>query len=134
VPSGSFSVFWSATTLADAELALGRWADALLHYGLAGRAVAVIGLPLGELIQAETIAVALAELGRLEDAATVHGVCDVARRELSAPMPPFVARARERVEAILDAGLRAQGLERATAMGMRAGLDWAGALARGEIA
>jgi predicted ATPase/class 3 adenylate cyclase len=141
VAADSFLVFFAATTLADVELDAERWADALAHYGMAMGSSARIGIVLGELIQAETVALALGGLGRLEDAATVLGVCDVTRRELSTPLPPFVVESRARLERLLDAPTRERlldaptrerGLERASAMGMRTGLAWTGALARGE--
>src|SRR4051812_38756110 len=88
--------------------------------------------PMGELIQADTIALALARLGRLEDAAVVVAICDVCHAELSWPPRKALAEA-------LSAAREAAGPERvaaarrqAAALGLHGGLDHVRALARGE--
>ncbi len=91
-PDGSWKQFWLATRLADLELVLHRPAEALAHYGVAMAVLAPLRSPLGELIQAATVAVALLRLGRVPEAATAWAVCELGFDELSSPPHGGVVR------------------------------------------
>src|SRR5207248_11526774 len=80
---GTLRDFWPSTILADTMLQLGRPAEAVQFYGRAMWGLLGTEMVTGEVLQAWTVARALADLGRLEDAATVLGVCGVGQRDLA---------------------------------------------------
>lgn len=129
---GSWEQFWLATRLADLELVLHRPADALAHYGLAMANLAPLRSPLGELIQAVTVAAALSELGRVAEAATTWAVCELGFDELSSPPSGSMLEWYEAVRASLSEDDLAAARRRAAQMGMDRGLAWVGQVARGE--
>lgn len=131
-PEGSWKQFWLATRLADLELVLHRPADALAHYGMALAALAPLRSPLGELIQAVTVAVALSELGRVPEAAVTWAVCELGFDELSSPPHGAIQEWYEAVRESLAEDDLAAGRRRAAQMGMERGLAWVGQVARGE--
>jgi hypothetical protein len=131
-PPGSPKQFWVATRLADLELAAHRPGDALAHCGAATVATAGLGMPLGELSQATTIAAALLELGRVPEAATVWAVCELGFDELSWSPHGNLRDWHDAVRASLDDDALAAGREQAAQMGIEGGLAWVGAVARGE--
>jgi hypothetical protein len=133
-PEGSWKQFWVATRLADLELVLHRPADALAHYGIAMAVLAPLRSPMGELIQAVTVAVALWHLDRVPEAATTWAVCEVGFDELSTPPHGALREWHEAVRASLSDADLAAGRERAAQMGMEYGLAWVGRVARGETA
>jgi predicted ATPase/class 3 adenylate cyclase len=130
-PPGSFSEMGSATTLADAALVLGAFADALEGYVhalacLAGRH------PRNMAFQLDGIAMALAGLGRDEDALLAAAVGDLVRREFSTGLAKVTLAQREERLAPVRARRGHAGedaaAERAAALGLRAGVEWAVAL------
>ncbi|MEO6715553.1 MAG: hypothetical protein ABIM89_19300, partial [Mycobacteriales bacterium] len=132
-PAGSWRLFLAATVTADDALVSGRPGDALPLYGVAAQLVARFGSPLGQLMQADTAAVALARLDRLQDAATTLAICELAHAELSWPATGSAADGLAETRQLVGDQRLAAGRERAAALGVRAGLAWVGALARGEI-
>jgi predicted ATPase/class 3 adenylate cyclase len=132
VEPGSWLQFWAATKTADIALEDGRPAEALALYGVAMDVLRPLGTPMSELIQADTTALALARLGRLDDAAIVVAVCDAAHAELSwrpiRSLASALDSAREAVGEERLAAVRRQ----AASLGLRGGLDHVRALARGE--
>jgi hypothetical protein len=131
-PHGSWKQFWLATRLADLELVLHRPVDALAHYGVAMGVLAPLRSPVGELIQATTVAVALVRMGRVLDAATAWAVCELGFDELSSPPHGAMRDWYDAVRASLGDDDLAAGRRRATQMGMERGLAWVGQVARGE--
>ncbi len=131
-PEGSWKQFWLATRLADLELVLHRPAQALAHYGVAMAVLAPLRSPLGELIQAVTVAVALSRLERVREAATAWAVCELGFDELSSPPHGAMREWYDAVRASLDEDDLADGRRRAARMGMEHGLLWVGQVARGE--
>ncbi|MGZ4243356.1 MAG: ATP-binding protein [Solirubrobacteraceae bacterium] len=129
---GSWRAFWIATRVADLELVLHRFESALGHYGAAMAALEPLGSPLGLLIRATTVAVALLHLGQIEQAATTWAVCELGFDELSWQPGGAAQEWFEAVRASLDAEGTAAGRERAAQMGMDRGLAWVGRVARGE--
>jgi class 3 adenylate cyclase len=132
-PEGSWKQFWLATRLADLELVLHRPAEALAHYGVAMEVLAPLRSPLGELIQAVTVAVALLHLGRVPAAAGAWAVCELGFDELSAPPHGGVLDWYDAVRVSLDDDDLAAGRRQAARMGMERGLAWVGQVARGEV-
>ena len=130
-PDGSWKQFWLATRLADLELVLHRPADALAHYGVAMAILAPLRSPMGDLIQAVTVAVALLHLGRVPEAAAAWAVCELGFDELSSPPHGAMLDWYDAVRASLDEDALAAGRGRAARMGMEAGLAWVGQVARG---
>jgi predicted ATPase/class 3 adenylate cyclase len=131
---GSWRHFWAATKLADLALVDGRPGDALALYGIAMKALEPLETPMGELIQADTVAVALARLGRLEDAATTLAICELAHAELSRPATVGLAQMLAETRSALSEEQLAAGRRQAEVLGVRGGMAWVGALARGELA
>jgi predicted ATPase/class 3 adenylate cyclase len=131
-PDGSWKQFWLATRLADLELVLHRPAEALAHYGVALAVLAPLRSPLGELIQAVTVAVALLRLERVPEAAAVWAVCELGFDELSSPPHGAMLEWYEAVRVSLDDEDLAAGRRRAARMGLEQGLAWVGQVARGE--
>ncbi len=129
---GSWKQFWLATRLADLELVLHRPAEALAHYGVAMAVLAPLRSPLGELIQAATVAVALVRLGRVLEAATAWAVCELGFHELSSPPHGALREWYDAVRASLDDDDLATGRRLAAQMGMERGVAWIGRVARGE--
>ena len=135
LPAGSYMHFWAATERADLELDHGHPADALPYYGQALEALSALpGLVLGKVMQVDSIALALARLGRREEAATALAIARLGHHELSTP--PFGGLAAQLDEAhdLLDAAERAAGEARARTLGLRPGLDWAAGVALGALA
>jgi predicted ATPase/class 3 adenylate cyclase len=130
VPPTAYHAALPATALADAELYTGRDEAALRHYGMAIRALASIDNILGIVVQSCTVAIALARLGRTEDAAVVIGVCHVVHRERSSHASPFVVRTLAEAEALIPADVMAAGRARADALGIDAGLAFVAHVAR----
>ncbi|MGH2894949.1 MAG: hypothetical protein ACRDPM_17030, partial [Solirubrobacteraceae bacterium] len=133
-PDGSWKQFWLATRLADLELVLHRPAEALAHYGVAMAVLAPLRSPVGELIQAVTVAVALLRLGRIPEAAAAWAVCELAFDEFSLPAHGAVLEWYDAVRVSLDDGDLAAGRTHAARMGVEQGLAWVGQVARGEVA
>ena len=133
-PEGSWKQFWLATRLADLELVLHRPSEALAHYGVAMAILAPLRSPLGELIQATTVAVALVGMERVPEAATAWAVCELGFGELSSPPHGALRDWYDAVRASLDDGDLAAGRRLAAQMGMERGLAWIGRVARGETA
>jgi hypothetical protein len=131
--NGSWKQFWLATRLADLELVLHRPADAVAHYGVALAVLAPLRSPVGELIQATTIAVGLLHLGRVAEAATVWAVCELGYDELSWPPHGAVGEWYDAVRAGLDDDSLAAARTQAAQMGLERGLVWVGQVARGEV-
>ena len=88
--------------------------------------------PMGDLIQAVTVAVALLHLGRVPEAAAAWAVCELGFDELSSPPHGAMLDWYDAVRASLDDDALAAGRGRAARMGMEAGLAWVGQVARGE--
>jgi predicted ATPase/class 3 adenylate cyclase len=128
----SWQQFWAATKTADIALFDGRPAEALQLYGLAMDVLRQFGAPMGELIQANTIALALAYLDRLDDAALVVAICDVAHAELSWAPRGSLFEAVEEARAAAGRERMTAARRRAAARGLRGGLDFVRALAVGE--
>jgi predicted ATPase len=131
-PDGSWKQFWLATRLADLELVLHRPAAALAHYGVAMAVLAPLRSPVGELIQAVTVAVALLHLGRVPEAAAVWAVCELGFDELSSPPHGGILEWYDAVRVSLDDDALAAARREAASMGMERGLVWVGQVARGE--
>ena len=133
-PAGSWKQFSLATRLADLELVLHRPAEALAHYGVAMAVLAPLRSPMGELIQAATVAVALLRLGRVLEAATAWAVCELGFGELSSPPRGALREWYDAARAGLDDSEVAAGRRLAAQMGMERGLAWVRRVARGETA
>jgi hypothetical protein len=133
-PDGSWKQFWLATRLADLELVLHRPAEALAHYGVAMAVLAPLRSPVGELIQAVTVAVALLQLDRVPEAAAVWSVCELGFDELSSPPHGAMREWYDAVRVSLSDDDLAAGRGRAARMGLEQGLTWIGQVARGEAA
>jgi predicted ATPase/class 3 adenylate cyclase len=131
-PDGSWKQFWLATRVADLELVLHRPAEALAHYGMAMAVLAPLRSPVGELIQATTVAVALLHLKRVPEAAAAWAVCELGFDELSSPLHGGLREWYDAVQASLGDDDLAAGRARAAQMGMERGLVWVGQVARGE--
>jgi tetratricopeptide (TPR) repeat protein len=128
--------FWVATKGADIALNAGRPADALALYAQALQNVQSISSPTGELMLevmvTDTIAPALLQLGRVEEAATTLAICELVHTELSWPPVGLFATSLSEVRDRLDDQQRATAVRHAKALGVRRGLDWVGAVASGE--
>jgi hypothetical protein len=131
-PDGSWKQFWLATRLADLELVLHRPAEALAHYGVAMAVLAPLRSPVGELIQAVTVAVALLHLGRVPEAAAVWAVCELGFDELSSPPHGAMLEWYDAVRVSLADDALGAARGEAARMGMERGLVWVGQVARGE--
>jgi hypothetical protein len=122
-----------ATVLADALLGVGRPAEALPLYG---EVIAMFGEGVasqaGQMVQASTAVLALARLGRLDDAATGLGVCELVHSELAWPSPGLLAGELATARDLLDEEQIAKGQRQARALGVTGGLAWVGKVARGE--
>jgi len=116
------------------EAAIGRGASEADADGMALAVLAPLRSPLGEIIQAVTVAVALSELGRVAEAATTWAVCELGFDELSSPPSGSMLEWYEAVRASLSEDDLAAARRRAAQMGMERGLAWVGQVARGEIA
>lgn len=123
IAEGSWQDFQLSTFRADVALSDGRPADALALYGRAMAALADFDSVNAELIQAVTVARALADLGRTADAALAVGVCDLVHRELSWPPRGELGEELERARAGLDPGALAEGARRAAELGVDGGLQ-----------
>jgi hypothetical protein len=131
--AGEFRQAMTATLLADALLYGGRPAEALPLYGDVMKLLGSgLGSQVGELIQADTAALALAQLGRLDDAATAVAVCDLAHDEMCWPARGTLAKALATAHDLLDEDHQAAGLRHARELGVSGGLAWVAAVARGE--
>jgi tetratricopeptide (TPR) repeat protein len=128
----SWLQFWAATKCADIALFDGRPAEAMPLYGLAMEVLRPFGSPMTELIQAVTIALALARLDRLDDAAMAVAVCDVVHAELSWTPRGALAEALQTARAAAGRERLAAARRRAAALGLYGGLDHVRALALGE--
>ena len=128
-PEGSWKQFWIATRLADLELVLHRPGDALTHYGVAIGILATLDWPVGELIQATTIAVALLHLNRVDEAAAAWAVCELGYDEISWSPHGALRDWYDAVRASLGEDDLAAGRKRAAQMGMERGLAWVGQVA-----
>jgi predicted ATPase/class 3 adenylate cyclase len=128
----SWLQFWAATKSADIALVDNRSAEALELYGVAMEVLRPFGSPLGELLQADTIALALAQLDRLDDAAMVVAICDVCHRELSWTPRGALADAVQTAREAAGPERMAAARRRAAALGMHGGLDRVRAIASGE--
>ena len=128
----SWRQFWAATKTADVALVDDRPAEALELYGLAMEVLRPYESPMGELIQADTIALALVQLGRLDDAALVVAICDAGHGELCwqprGALGEALSTAREAVGPERIAAARGH----VAALGLHGGLDRVRALAQGE--
>jgi hypothetical protein len=131
-PPGSWEELRIATRVADLELVLHRFESALAHYGAAMGALEPLRSPLGGLTRATTIAVALLQLGRAEEAATTWAVCELGFSELSWQPSGAPGEWFEAVRADLDEDRLAAARERAATMGMERGLEWVRRVACGE--
>jgi tetratricopeptide (TPR) repeat protein len=132
VEPGSWLQFWGATKTADIALEDGRPAEALEQYAVAMDVLRPLASPMGELIQADTIALAFARLGRLDEAAEVVAISDAVHAELSWPPRLALAAAlRSARDAAGDDRVAAY-RRKAASLGLRGGLDRVRALARGE--
>jgi predicted ATPase/class 3 adenylate cyclase len=121
---GSWAQFWATTKRADLALAAGDNARALALYGVAMRVLLPFDSLIGQLIQADTAAAALAGLGRLDEAATAVGICEYVHAELAwEPAGTMFSALKEAREALDEARLAA-GRRHATELGIRGGLDW----------
>jgi hypothetical protein len=121
---GTFMTSLAASTLADAELYVGRDAEAVRHYGVAMRELIPTGSVHGLVLQAVTIGLGLARLGRHEDAGVVVGVCEVAHRELATDAAPLVAHTLADAAGLVEPAALEAGRARAAEMGLNAGLRW----------
>jgi hypothetical protein len=128
----SWRQFWAATKTADIALFDGRPAEALRLYGLAMEVLRPYGSPMGELIQADTIALALAQLGRLEDAALVVAICDVGHGELCWPPRGALGEALGAAREAVGPERIAEARGHVAALGLHGGLDRVRELAQGE--
>jgi predicted ATPase/class 3 adenylate cyclase len=131
---GSWRQFWATTKIADVALDDGRPGEALAMYGIAMKTLEPLDTPLGELIQADTVAAALARLGRLDEAATTLAICELAHAELSRPPTVGLEKMLAETRGALDEEQLAAGRRQAKVLGVRGGLAWVGQLARGELA
>ena len=130
---GSWRRGMTATLLADAFLAAGRPAEALPLYGQVMKVLGEdVGSRVGELVQADTAVLALAQLGRLDDAAIGVAVCDLAHAELAWPAPGAIGQALETARGLVSDEQLAAGRRHARALGVASGLSWVGKVARGE--
>jgi predicted ATPase len=128
----SWLQFWAATKTADIALFDGRPGEALELYGLAMEVLRPYTSPMGELIQANTIALALTRLDRLDDAAMAVAICDVVRAELSWSPRGALADALQAAREAAGGERMAVARRRAAVLGLYGGLDHVRALALGE--
>ena len=129
---GSWAQFWATTKRADLALAAGDNAQALALYGIAMRVLLPFDSLIGQLIQADTVAAALAGLGRIDEAATVVGICEHVHAELAwAPAGTMLTALKEAREALDEERLTA-GRSHAVELGIRGGLDWVRDVALGS--
>jgi predicted ATPase len=129
---GSWAQFWATTKRADLALAAGDNVQALALYGIAMRVLLPFDSLIGQLIQADTVAAALAGLGRLDEAATVVGICEHVHAELAwAPAGTMLTALKEAREALDEERLTA-GRSHAVELGIRGGLDWVRDVALGS--
>ncbi|MCW2529679.1 MAG: Tetratricopeptide 4 [Pseudonocardiales bacterium] len=122
VPAGSWRQFMASTFLADIELSAGRPAAALSLYATALTIAATFGSTINELLQADTIAKCLADVGRLSDAAYVLAVCDLVHHEIALPVSATLAEALDYVRALVPEDVAAAARVRARADGTQKGL------------
>jgi tetratricopeptide (TPR) repeat protein len=125
--SRRFSV---GTTLADALLAAGRPADALATFGEALGALEGAGMPALELIQADSIVVALARLDRTGDVAVALALSELLHGQYALPVM-VVAEEYAEVAAGLAPDARAEGRDRAERIGAGGAMAWFREIATG---
>ncbi len=130
---GSWRQFWAATKQADFALEAGRPAEALRLYGVAMHALEGLSTPLGEAMQADTIAAALLQLDRIDDATDVYAVCELAHDELAFTPAGVLGEILGDVKRRIDQDRLPHARRRASELGMTRALAWVGALARGEL-
>lgn len=87
-------------------------------------ALAEYGSLMGELIQADTIALGLVQVGRHDESAVALAVCDLVHRELSWPPRGNLAEALDATRGRLTDEQLALGRRLASDLGVTAGLSW----------
>jgi len=122
-PPGHPQRFSVATCLADAELAGGCPDAALVTFGEALRAIEGGGMPALEIIQADSMVVALAQLGRTEEAALALALSELLHAQYAMPI---IGPAEEyaQLAAELPPDARERGRQRAARIGPGGAIAW----------
>ena len=120
---GSWVATAGPSTLADAELESGEFQSALGNYGRCLRDMHAIGTPLNEAFQIDGCAMALAALGRHEEALMAASLSDLMCSELSFTLGREFTGTRDKTLAEARDALGPAGLQRCVGWARESGLD-----------
>jgi predicted ATPase/class 3 adenylate cyclase len=120
---GGARAFLPWSYLADVQLAAGRPAEALPSFAQTLRALRGAGIPTLEIIEADSIAVALGQVDRADDAATALALSEMLHGQHALPIIG-VADAYTAVDAGLASDVRDAGRARAARIGVAGAIEW----------